>query len=75
MRVPHAAAAASVRFDDPNLLTDGGLLPVMGLAQKLDVAGLVDEQVTIRFLILLDYAGWVAGDLAWTAEQLVLPGR
>jgi hypothetical protein len=34
-------------FDDPNLLADGGLLPVMGLAEKLDIAGLVDERVRI----------------------------
>lgn len=47
MRLSHAARSRSAVFDDPNLLADGGLLPVMGLADKLDIAGLVDERVRI----------------------------
>jgi hypothetical protein len=47
MRLSHAGATAEITFDDPNLLAHGGLLPVMGLAQKIDIAGLVDERVRI----------------------------
>jgi hypothetical protein len=47
VRVSHAARSASAVFDDPNLLADGGLLPILNLAEKIDIAGLVDERVTI----------------------------
>jgi hypothetical protein len=47
MRLSHAGRAASGVFDDPNLLADGGLLPVMGLAEKIGLPGLVDERVRI----------------------------
>lgn len=47
MRLSHAVRAASAVFDDPNLLADGGLLPVMTLAEKIGIAGLVDERVRI----------------------------
>jgi hypothetical protein len=45
MRLSHTAAAVSVVFDDPNLLGDGGLVPVTALMENVDVAGLVDERV------------------------------
>lgn len=48
MRVSHSALAAKVEFDDPNLLADGGLAQVMGLAEKIDLGGLVDERVRIK---------------------------
>ena len=47
MRVSHAARAATAVFDDPNLLADGGLLPVMELAEKIGIEALVDERVRI----------------------------
>jgi hypothetical protein len=47
VRVSHAARTASAVFDDPNLLADGGLLPVLNLAEKIGIADLVDERVTI----------------------------
>jgi hypothetical protein len=40
MRASHSAQAAKVEFDDPNLLADGGLAQVMGLAEKIDLARL-----------------------------------
>jgi hypothetical protein len=48
MRVSHSARGAQVEFDDPNLLADGGLAQVMGLAEKIDLSGLVDEHVRIK---------------------------
>ena len=45
MRLSHAAAAATLVFDDPNLLPDGGLLPVLALAEKINLAGLVEERL------------------------------
>jgi hypothetical protein len=47
MRLSHAGRTALAVFDDPNLLVDGGLLPVIGLAERIGIAGLVDERVRI----------------------------
>ncbi|MGH4003510.1 MAG: IS1380 family transposase, partial [Pseudonocardiaceae bacterium] len=45
MRLLHSAANTSARFDDPNLVSCAGLVPVMRLAQRCDLAGLVGEHV------------------------------
>jgi hypothetical protein len=37
----------SASFDEPNLVPCAGLLPAAVLAQRLDVAGLVDERLTL----------------------------
>jgi Transposase DDE domain group 1 len=47
MRLLHSAKDTSVRFDDPNLVSCAGLVPVMRLAQHCDLAGLVTEQVKV----------------------------
>src|SRR3981081_3213438 len=44
MKVSHAAAAVDVAFDDPNLIADAGLVPVMALAEQIGLA----EHVAIR---------------------------
>jgi hypothetical protein len=41
MRLLHSAANTSAQFDDPNLVSCAGLVPVMRLAQRCDLAGLV----------------------------------
>src|SRR4051794_18654319 len=48
MRVSHAPAAVSAVFDDPNLVSCAGLVPVVELAQSCGLAGLVRERVTLR---------------------------
>jgi hypothetical protein len=45
MRLLHSAARTSARFDDPNLLSCAGLVPLMRLAQRCDLAGLVERHV------------------------------
>ena len=47
MRLWHTAAATSAQFDDPNLVSHAGLVPVMRLAQDCGLAELVGEQVTV----------------------------
>jgi hypothetical protein len=37
----------SARFDDPNLVSCAGLVPVMRLAETVGLAGLVTERVTL----------------------------
>src|SRR5438270_8581858 len=47
MRLLHSAKDTSARFDDPNLVSCAGLVPVMRLAQDSDLARLVTEQVKV----------------------------
>src|ERR687894_1746180 len=47
MKVSHAAVAVDVAFDDPNLVADAGLVPVLALAEQIGLPELVAEQVVI----------------------------
>lgn len=49
MRFSHMFPATSVdvAFDDPNLIADAGLVPVIALAEQVDLAALVAEHVAI----------------------------
>ena len=47
MQLSHAATVVDVAFDDPNLIADAGLVPVVALAEQVGLPGLVAEQVTI----------------------------
>ena len=44
MRVCHVESAV---FDDPNLVSCAGLAPVLALAERCDLAGLVGEHLTL----------------------------
>ena len=48
MKVSHAPAAVSAAFDDPNLVSCAGLVPVVELAQRCGLADLVTDRVTLR---------------------------
>lgn len=47
MQSSHAAAVVDVAFDDPNLIADAGLVPVIALAEQIGLPGLVEKHVTI----------------------------
>ena len=47
MQASHDLAGVSVSFDEPNLVPCAGLLPAAALAQRLDVAGVVDGRLTL----------------------------
>ena len=47
MRLLHAAGKTDAAFDDPNLVSRAGLVPVMRLAERCGLADLVDELVRI----------------------------
>src|SRR6185312_11716074 len=47
MKVSHAAMAVDVVFDDPNLIADAGLVPVLALAGQIGLPELVAERVVI----------------------------
>ncbi len=69
MRLSHARRAISARFDDPNLVSCAGLVPVMALADRCGLARLLTERLTIAAKgganaaakILTLVAGMVAG--------------
>ena len=43
----HAAESVDAVFDDPNLIADAGLVPVVALAEQVGLPGLVAEHVRI----------------------------
>lgn len=47
MQLSHAAAGVDVVFDDPNLIADAGLVPVVALAEQIGLPALVAEHVAI----------------------------
>ncbi len=47
MRLLHDLAKIHATFDDPHLVSRAGLVPVMALAQRAGLAGLVEEHVRI----------------------------
>jgi hypothetical protein len=68
MRLLHSARDTSAQFDDPNLVSCAGLVPVMRLAQDCDLAGLVTEHLKVTVAVganaHLKIPGIVAGMLA-----------
>ena len=47
MRLSHARSAISVRFDDPNLVSCAGLVPVMALAARCGLTSLLADGLTL----------------------------
>jgi hypothetical protein len=46
MQLSHAGSRLSASFDDPNLVAFGGLAPVMALAERAGLSGLVESRCT-----------------------------
>lgn len=47
MQSPHAAGRVSARFDDPNLVAYGGLVPLVRLAERCGLPGLLESRVSL----------------------------
>ncbi|MDQ2749083.1 MAG: IS1380 family transposase [Actinomycetota bacterium] len=47
MQLSPAVRAGRARFDDPNLVAVGGLVPVLGLAERAGLRALAEEQLTV----------------------------
>src|SRR4051794_8690489 len=47
MQLSHNRPVASARFDDPNLVSCAGLVPIVALAQQCDLPALADEHLTV----------------------------
>jgi hypothetical protein len=48
MRSSHTASAVTATFDDPNLVGYGGLVPLVALAERCGLPGLVADSLRIR---------------------------
>src|SRR3954452_11266040 len=48
MRLSHGSSALSATFDDPNLVSAGGLAPVVALAQSCRLGDLVVDKLTLK---------------------------
>src|SRR3954449_10689434 len=64
MRLSHACRAIKVRFDDPNLVSCAGLVPVMALAQRCGLATLLAERLTVAANAAVKVVALVAGMVA-----------
>ena len=70
----------SARFDDPNLVSCAGLVPVMRLAQRCDLAGLVTEHLKMTVAVGAHahlkipgiVAGMLAGDIFHVANRTIV---
>jgi hypothetical protein len=47
VKLSHTLVATSAVFDDPNLVSAGGLVPVLGLAESAGLRDLADEHLTV----------------------------
>src|SRR6266567_5105461 len=47
MRVSHRFTAGSARFDEDNLVSDAGLVPLLGLAEQTGLAEIITRKVSI----------------------------
>lgn len=47
MQVSHAARTAAASFDDPNIVSAAGLLPVMRFAERVGLRGLADLWLSV----------------------------
>lgn len=47
MQSSHTATAVDIAFDDPNLIADAGLVPVLALAEQVGLPDLVDQHLVI----------------------------
>jgi hypothetical protein len=47
MQLSHSLPVASARFDDPNLVSCAGLVPMAALSQKCGLAALADEHLSV----------------------------
>ena len=48
VRVSHKFTADSARFDEDNLVSDAGLVPLLGLAEQTRLPQIIDEKVSIK---------------------------
>jgi hypothetical protein len=47
MQLSHARPVRSIRFDDPNLVSSAGLVPVMALVESAGLRALVDGHLSV----------------------------
>ena len=80
MRLSHGSSALSATFDDPNLVSAGGLAPVVRLAESCRLGDLVADKLTLKdpggVNAQLKVPALVAGKLAsdcWRTCSIFIP--
>ena len=81
MELSHAARAAVALFDDPNLVSAAGPLPIMCLAEKAGLRSLSDQWLTVPtdkgahagLKVESLVAGMIAGANSMTCPTVWLP--
>lgn len=58
MQLSHTFPVASARFDDPNLVSSAGLVPVLDLATRAGLPRLVGESSTLTGMASASAAEW-----------------
>ena len=48
MKLSHTRKAVSAVFDEPNLVSAAGLLPILGLAEAAGLAALAQQHLTVQ---------------------------
>ena len=78
MRASHDLSRVTTTFDESNLVPNAGLLPAAVLAQRIDLAGLVDQRLKLAkhgassgTKALTVIGSMLAGDELTTALDLV----
>jgi hypothetical protein len=64
MRLSHARRAISVRFDDPNLVSCAGLVPVLALADRCGLSRLLTDRLSIAAMGGANRAAKILGLIA-----------
>jgi hypothetical protein len=47
MQLSHRSSSLSARFDEASLVSAGGLVPVLGLAERAGLRALAEQQLTV----------------------------
>src|SRR3954452_25547114 len=63
VRVSHRFTAGSARFDEDNLVSDAGLVPLLGLAEQTGLAEIITRKVSITTPRIKSGAASPAGNL------------
>ncbi len=63
MQLSHGRSGMAASFTDPNLVSCGGLVPLVGLAERVGLRGLADRQLTV--------AGGAGHQAGWKVSGLV----
>lgn len=75
MKLSHEWSQATPVFDDENLVSFAGLVPVMALAERAGLSELIGERVAIKSAKVASVASNPAGKLTSIIAQMAAGGQ